>query len=95
MVRLSAEGHRSPGPDNGPWRTIGVAGRCRSFHRKFRPARSSDLILITSTTIAMKYGGSYAPYFGNLYGPPNFFFGSPFFGGFSPNFTVPSGFWPQ
>jgi hypothetical protein len=31
-----------------------------------------------------KWGGSYAPYFGNLYGPPNFFFGSPFFGGFNP-----------
>ena len=25
-----------------------------------------------------KWGGSYAPYFGNLYGPPNFFFGTPF-----------------
>jgi hypothetical protein len=31
-----------------------------------------------------KWGGSYAPYFGNLYGPPNFFFGTPFFGGFGP-----------
>jgi hypothetical protein len=31
-----------------------------------------------------RWGGSYAPYFGNLYGPPNFFFGSPFFGGFNP-----------
>jgi hypothetical protein len=30
-----------------------------------------------------KWGGSYAPYFGNLYGPPNYFFnGTPFFGGF-------------
>jgi hypothetical protein len=28
----------------------------------------------------MKYGGSYAPYFGNLYGPPTFV-GFPFFGG--------------
>ena len=27
-----------------------------------------------------KWGGSYAPYFGNLYGPPNFFFGTPFYG---------------
>ena len=32
-----------------------------------------------------KWGGSYAPYFGNLYGPPNFIFpGTPFFGGFGP-----------
>lgn len=31
-----------------------------------------------------RWGGSYAPYFGNLYGPPNFFFGSPFSGGFNP-----------
>jgi hypothetical protein len=32
-----------------------------------------------------KWGGSYAPYFGNLYGPPNYFFnGTPFFGGFGP-----------
>jgi hypothetical protein len=31
-----------------------------------------------------RWGGSYAPYFGNLYGPPNFFFGSPFFGGVNP-----------
>jgi hypothetical protein len=29
----------------------------------------------------MKYGGSYAPYFGNLYGPPTFV-GVPFYGGF-------------
>ena len=32
-----------------------------------------------------KWGGSYAPYFGNLYGPPNYFFnGTGFFGGFGP-----------
>jgi hypothetical protein len=42
----------------------------------------------------MKYGGSYAPYFGNLYGPPNFFVGSPFFGGFSP-YLGGTGFWPS
>lgn len=30
-----------------------------------------------------KWGGSYAPYFGNLYGPPNYFInGAPWFGGF-------------
>lgn len=30
-----------------------------------------------------KWGGSYAPYFGNLYGPPNYFInGVPFFNGF-------------
>jgi hypothetical protein len=35
----------------------------------------------------MKWGGSYAPYFGNLYGPPNYFFnGTPFFGGFAPSY---------
>lgn len=29
-----------------------------------------------------KWGGSYAPYFGNLYGPPNYFInGVPFFNG--------------
>jgi hypothetical protein len=32
-----------------------------------------------------KWGGSYAPYFGNLYGSPNFFIGGgPFWGGVSP-----------
>jgi hypothetical protein len=49
------------------------------------------------------YGGSYAPYFGNLYGPPNNYFfgtpfvGSPFYGGVSPfwgtNGFGPNGFW--
>lgn len=30
-----------------------------------------------------KWGGSYAPYFGNLYGPPNYFInGVPYFNGF-------------
>ena len=46
----------------------------------------------------MLYGGSYAPYFGNLYGPPNnFFFGTPFFGNFSSNFGsngFPAGGYP-
>jgi hypothetical protein len=28
-----------------------------------------------------KWGGSYAPYFGNLYGPPNYFLGTPYYGG--------------
>jgi hypothetical protein len=28
----------------------------------------------------MRYGGSYAPYFGNLYGPPNVVLASPYFG---------------
>ena len=29
----------------------------------------------------MRYGGSYAPYFGNLYGPPAYYYGVPPFGG--------------
>ncbi len=42
----------------------------------------------------MKWGGSYAPYFGNLYGPPNYFFnGSPFFGGFAPYYGFNSSPW--
>jgi hypothetical protein len=33
----------------------------------------------------MKYGGSYAPYFGNLYGPPNYYYYSqPYYGDYSP-----------
>jgi hypothetical protein len=33
----------------------------------------------------MKYGGSYAPYFGNLYGPPNYnYYGQPYYGDYSP-----------
>lgn len=41
----------------------------------------------------MKWGGSYAPYFGNLYGPPNYFFvGTPWFGGSSP-FLGYNGYW--
>ncbi len=32
-----------------------------------------------------KWGGSYAPYFGNLYGPPNYFnYGQPYYGDYSP-----------
>jgi hypothetical protein len=43
----------------------------------------------------MLYGGSYAPYFGNLYGPPNnYFFGTPFYGDFSP-FWGSNGFGPS
>ena len=30
----------------------------------------------------MRYGGSYAPYFGNLYGPPNVYLTPPYFGGY-------------
>ena len=33
----------------------------------------------------MKWGGSYAPYFGNLYGPPNYnYYGAPYYGDYSP-----------
>jgi hypothetical protein len=35
----------------------------------------------------MKYGGSYAPYFGNLYGSPNYYYyGQPYYGDYSPNY---------
>jgi hypothetical protein len=34
----------------------------------------------------MRYGGSYEPYFGNLYGPPIIVAPSPFFGGFGFDF---------
>ena len=30
----------------------------------------------------MRYGGSYAPYFGNLYGPPNVVVAPPYYGGY-------------
>jgi hypothetical protein len=30
----------------------------------------------------MRYGGSYAPYFGNLYGPPNVVLAAPYYGGY-------------
>jgi hypothetical protein len=32
----------------------------------------------------MKWGGSYAPYFGNLYGPPNISYQTPYYGDYSP-----------
>jgi hypothetical protein len=42
----------------------------------------------------MKWGGSYAPYFGNLYGPPNYFInGTPWYGGFN-GFNSFNGFSP-
>ena len=42
----------------------------------------------------MKWGGSYAPYFGNLYGPPNYFINAaPWGGGFNGfNGFSPGGF---
>ena len=44
----------------------------------------------------MKYGGSYAPYFGNLYGPPNYFYyGAPYYGDYSPYYGfngIPGGY---
>lgn len=30
----------------------------------------------------MRYGGSYAPYFGNLYGPPDVVLAAPYYGGY-------------
>ena len=34
----------------------------------------------------MKYGGSYAPYFGNLYGPPQVVTAPPYYGPYYGNF---------
>ncbi len=45
-----------------------------------------------------KFGGSYDPYFGNLYGPPNVVLATPFVGGTGfvggPGFAGDSGFFP-
>lgn len=38
----------------------------------------------------MKYGGSYAPYFGNLYGPPQVVTAPPYFGPYYGNFDYAS-----
>ncbi len=40
----------------------------------------------------MRYGGSYAPYFGNLYGPPQVVTAPPYYGPYYGNFGAdPSG----
>jgi len=62
-------GHHRPMPSYSSQTSFGSFQRPYPYHLDYYRAR---------------WGGSYAPYFGNLYGPPNFFFGSPFFGGFNP-----------
>jgi hypothetical protein len=63
------KGHHRPMPSYSSQTSFGSFQRPYPYHLDYYRAR---------------WGGSYAPYFGNLYGPPNFFFGSPFFGGINP-----------
>lgn len=39
----------------------------------------------------MRYGGSYAPYFGNLYGPPQVVTAPPYYGPYYGEFVNPIG----
>jgi len=73
------------GHGNGPWRS--------DWRRRPEKQYSSQ---VTAGTFQrpypyhldyyrMRYGGSYAPYFGNLYGPPNYYYyGQPYYGDYSP-----------
>ena len=38
----------------------------------------------------MRYGGSYAPYFGNLYGPPQVVTAPPYYGPYYGNYVNPT-----
>jgi hypothetical protein len=40
----------------------------------------------------MRYGGSYAPYFGNLYGPPQVVTAPPYYGPYYGGYDVPNGY---
>jgi hypothetical protein len=40
----------------------------------------------------MRYGGSYAPYFGNLYGPPQVVTAPPYYGPYYGGWDLPSGY---
>ncbi|HJQ80906.1 MAG TPA: hypothetical protein VJ828_13160 [Lacipirellulaceae bacterium] len=42
----------------------------------------------------MRYGGSYAPYFGNLYGPPQVVTAPPYYGPYYGGYDVPNGYYP-
>jgi hypothetical protein len=42
----------------------------------------------------MRYGGSYAPYFGNLYGPPQVVTAPPYYGPYYGGYDAPNGFYP-
>jgi hypothetical protein len=43
----------------------------------------------------MKYGGSYAPYFGNLYGPPQVVTAPPYYGPYYGGWGLGAGGWPE
>jgi hypothetical protein len=40
----------------------------------------------------MRYGGSYAPYFGNLYGPPQVVTAPPYYGPYYGGYDMPNGY---
>jgi hypothetical protein len=40
----------------------------------------------------MRYGGSYAPYFGNLYGPPQVVTAPPYYGPYYGGYDAPNGY---
>jgi hypothetical protein len=40
----------------------------------------------------MRYGGSYAPYFGNLYGPPQVVTAPPYYGQYYGGYDMPNGY---
>ncbi|HEY3391173.1 MAG TPA: hypothetical protein VGK58_00590 [Lacipirellulaceae bacterium] len=42
----------------------------------------------------MRYGGSYAPYFGNLYGPPQVVTAPPYYGPYYGGYDAPNGYYP-
>jgi hypothetical protein len=97
-VASSATAQPGPGPTYQRKGTF--AGQGHDKHRDFRHQRMPQFSSQTSAGsfqrpypyhldyYRAKWGGSYAPYFGNLYGPPNYFInGVPFvngFGGFGP-----------
>ncbi len=42
----------------------------------------------------MRYGGSYAPYFGNLYGPPQVVTAPPYYGPYYGGYDMANGYYP-
>jgi hypothetical protein len=42
----------------------------------------------------MRYGGSYAPYFGNLYGPPQVVTSPPYYGPYYGGYDMANGYYP-
>jgi hypothetical protein len=86
-----------PGPSPTYQRKGTFAEQGHDKHRDFRHQRMPQFSSQTSAGsfqrpypyhldyYRAKWGGSYAPYFGNLYGPPNYFInGVPFVNGFGP-----------